>query len=229
MCGRYTLTKQDGVIEDLQASLGLTAQHAWWKPRFNIAPTQPAPVAIVRDGVRVIEMMRWGLVPHWAGKTGKRPPLMINARVETLQSRPVFRDAFERKRCLVPADGFFEWRREGKVPLPQYIHPVPRRVVAFAGIWTRAGDVTSFAIITSRPHPLVAPIHDRMPIVLPHEAYDAWLDPDPARARELLGVPGEAAMHGWLVEPVSSWVNKADHDDPTCIEPAAAPAQRSLF
>jgi len=229
MCGRYTLTKQDGVVEDLQASLGLTAQHAWWKPRFNIAPTQPAPVAIVRDGERVIEMMRWGLVPHWAGKTGKRPPLMINARVETLQSRPVFRDAFERKRCLVPADGFFEWRRENKVPLPQYIHPAPRRVVAFAGIWTRAGDVTSFAIITSRPHPLVAPIHDRMPIVLPHDAYDAWLDPDPARARELLGVPGEAAMHGWLVEPVSSWVNKADHDDPVCIEPVAAPAQRSLF
>ncbi len=174
--------------------------------------------------------------PHWAGKDGKRPPLMINARVETLQSRPVFRDAFERKRCLVPADGFFEWRREGKTPLPQYIRPVPRRVIAFAGIWTRnksiltaAGEpVTSFAIITGPPHPLVAPIHDRMPIVLAPEAYAAWLA-DADSARTLLGVPGEAAMHDFAVEPVSSWVNKADHDDPRCIEPAEIPVQRSLF
>ena len=229
MCGRYTLTTTEGMVEDLEATLAPAApQSEWWKPRFNVAPTQPAPVAVLRDGVRLVEMMRWGLVPHWAaktaktGKTGKKPPLMINARVEGIESKPVFRDAFARRRCLVPADGFYEW--QGKTPM--YLHPSPHRFAAFAGVWARAGELFSFAIVTGAPNELVAPIHDRMPIVLDRSAWAAWLDPsvDSDGARALLAVP---PIGDWRAEAVSTWVNKADHDDPRCIEPADS-SQRPL-
>ena len=228
MCGRYTLTRQEGVIEEMQAVLGMVAQSDWWKPRFNVAPTQPAPVVIAHDGVRTLEMMRWGLVPHWAskrGQTGKPAPLMINARVETIEDKPVFREAFHRRRCLVPADGFFEWKRDGKTPRPLYFRPEPRRVIAFAGVWTRAGETTSFAILTGPPNALVAPIHDRMPIVLPREAYAAWLDPD-VDPRGLLHVP---AVGDWRADFVSTRVNAAAHDDPGCIGPPDPPIQGDLF
>src|SRR5882757_1843643 len=112
MCGRYTLTRNEQIVEDLEAALEVSASaDPWWKPRFNVAPTQPAPVVVQRGGARTIELMRWGLVPHWADLAGKKPPLMINARVESLHAKQFFRDALHRKRCLVPADGFFEWVR----------------------------------------------------------------------------------------------------------------------
>src|SRR6478609_4800457 len=101
MCGRYTVTRQESLIQDLEAVLdAATPQNEWWKPRFNVAPTQPAPVVWLRDGARTIEMMRWGLIPFWATKSGAKPPLMINARIESLKSKAVFRDALKRKRCL---------------------------------------------------------------------------------------------------------------------------------
>jgi len=238
MCGRYTLTRHEGVVEDLQAALGVSAQGEWWKPRFNVAPTQPAPVVMLRDGVRTIELMRWGLVPHWAGRDGSRPPLMINARVESLAAKAVFRDALARRRCLVPADGFYEWKREGTPKSgkaqPLYFHPRDRHIFAFAGLWakarTDAGEVLSFTIVTGPPNELVKPVHDRMPIVLAPEAYAAWLDPSlPAEgARTLLGIPsGEA----WIADHVSTKVNSAAIDEPACIAPITddAPAQRSLF
>jgi putative SOS response-associated peptidase YedK len=229
MCGRYTLTKQEDLVDDLEAALDPEAPRSeWWKPRFNVAPTQPAPVVTLRDGARVLELMRWGLVPHWArgeGRDKKKAPLMINARVESLDGKPMFRDALARKRCLVPADGFFEWT---KAKVPMFIHPTQQRFVAFAGLWARAGELRSFTIVTGPANPLVAPIHDRMPIVLDHRAWAAWLDPalDAAGAHALLGVP---PVGDWRAEPVSTWVNKADHDDPRCIEPAARPKQRDLF
>jgi putative SOS response-associated peptidase YedK len=246
MCGRYTLTRQDGIVEDLQASLGpgITASE-WWKPRFNVAPTQPAPVITLHDGVRTIEMMRWGLLPFWAGREGgTKPPLMINARVESLKAKQFFRDALDRKRCLVPADGFFEWIREGKgktaVKQPLYFHRGDKKIFAFAGLWARmrtdAGDETlSFTIITSKPNDLVRPVHDRMPIVLAEDAYATWLDPtlDGEAVRPLLGIPSD---EGWVSEAVSKRVNTAANDDPSCIAPADPeppsddePRQRSLF
>jgi putative SOS response-associated peptidase YedK len=236
MCGRYTVTRQEGLIEDLEATLDEgVAGNEWWKPRFNVAPTQPAPVVTLRDGVRVIELMRWGLVPFWGTKPGAKPPLMINARVESLDAKQVFRDALERKRCLVPADGFFEWRRTGDAkakPIPQYIHPSPHRFIAFAGLWARAKtdagrELHSFTIVTGKPNELVKPIHDRMPIVLDRSAWAAWLDPslDGDGAHALLGVP---PVGDWRVDEVSTWVNKADHDDPSCIVPVT-PKQGSLF
>jgi putative SOS response-associated peptidase YedK len=239
MCGRYTLTRQDDLVDDLEAALDPAApSNPWWKPRFNISPTQDAPVVTLREGVRTIEMMRWGLVPFWAGRRSddrggpaagpvrpaKKPPLMINARVESVDEKPVFRDALERKRCLVPADGFFEWKRSGKLALPMFIHPEPRHVVAFAGLWARtrtdAGLVHSFTIVTGPANELVRPIHDRMPIVLDRGTWAAWLDPALTReaARALLGV---VPVGDWRRDPVSTWVNKPDHDDPRCIEPAS--------
>jgi putative SOS response-associated peptidase YedK len=163
---------------------------------------------------------------------------MINARVEGLRDKPVFRDALARKRCLVPADGFYEWRKEGSgksaTKQPMWIHPQPRHTIAFAGLWARVrtdqGLVHSFSIITGPANPLVAPIHDRMPVVLAPSAYSAWLDPslDAEGARELLGVP---PVDDWIAEPVSSHVNSAQHEGPDCIAPAVvqSPSQRSLF
>lgn len=235
MCGRYTVTRQEDLIEDLEAALDpATPQNEWWKPRFNVAPTQPAPVVTLRDGVRTLEMMRWGLIPFWGTKPGSgKPPLMINARVESLDAKQVFRDALAHKRCLVPADGFFEWKHTGKVPTPMYIHPDDHRFVAFAGLWARAKadsgrEITSFTIVTGPPNELVRPIHDRMPIVLDRSAWSAWLDPslDGEGAHALLGVP---PVGNWRVDEVSTWVNKADHDDPSCIVPVHGAAQRELF
>jgi putative SOS response-associated peptidase YedK len=246
MCGRYTLTRHEKIVEDLQAALEISAaEDPWWKPRWNVAPTQPAPVVTRRGDARAIELMRWGLVPHWAGHDGKKAPLMINARVESLTAKQFFRDALERKRCLVPADGFFEWTarareagKPGKKPPPQpfYFHPRGDGLFAFAGLWARTRDDRgveqhSFTIITARSNDLVRPIHDRMPIVLDRSAHAAWLDPavDAAAARALLGHPAGA---DWVREPVSTWVNKVDHDDPRCIAPPAvdqAPEQGRLF
>ena len=240
MCGRYTLTRNDDIVESFEATLAASAAaDPWWKPRYNVAPTQPAPVILRRGDARSAELMRWGLVPHWASLDGKPPPLMINARLESLHAKQWFRDALAHKRCLVPMDGYFEWVKAlaaGKKspPQPFYFHPRGEGLCAFAGLWARsrtdAGDeLHSFTIITARANDLVRPIHDRMPIVLPPTAYAAWLDPtvDGEAARGLLGDP---AGGDWLREPVSTWVNKAEHDDPACIAPAAAtPGQGRLF
>jgi putative SOS response-associated peptidase YedK len=240
MCGRYTLTSHEDIVEDLQASLDVEAAgDPWWKPRFNVAPTQPAPVVTLHDGARTIELMRWGLVPHWVDPGGKKPPLMINARLESLDAKQMFRDALERKRCLVPADGFFEWISArgahgptGKAkPAPYYFHPRGRgRLFAFAGLWARSRDIhgdelRSFTIVTTRANSLVRPIHDRMPIVLAPDVYAAWLDPglDADGAHALLDQP---AGDDWVREAVSTWVNHADHDDPQCIAPAEDPTAR---
>jgi len=243
MCGRYTLTRNDHIAEAFEAMpQAAAAADPWWKPRFNVAPTQPAPVITRRGGAREVELMRWGLVPHWASLPGARPPLMINARLESLSAKQWFRDALARKRCLVPTDGFFEWvrpqpaARGGKKPPPQpfYFHPASHRLCAFAGLWARSRDdhgneLHSFTIITAPAIDLVRPIHDRMPIVVARDAYAAWLDPavDGDAARALL-VP---AAEGWTREPVSTWVNKADHEGPACIAPipGGPTGQQRLF
>lgn len=237
MCGRYTLTRHEDVPGDLQASLGLdVAGNEWWKPRFNVAPTQPSPVITRHDGKRTVEMMRWGLVPFWATKPGQpRPPLMINARKESLDAKQWFREALAERRCLVPADGFFEWKKlDAKRTQPIYLRPESHALIAFAGLWAKAkaadgSEVLSFAIVTGPPNELVKPIHDRMPVVLARESYSAWLDPtvDGAHARELLAVP---PVGDWRGVPVSPHVNKATNDDPECIvELPTTAGQLTLF
>jgi putative SOS response-associated peptidase YedK len=223
MCGRYTVTSPGEAARELEAAIDPAApQSEWWKPRFNVAPTQRAPVVTLRDGVRAIEMMRWGLLPFWTARPGAKPPLMINARVESVEGKAVFRDALARKRCLVPADGFFEWKRAGKgaAAEPMYFHPERAHLVAFAGLWARAktdaGELHSFTIITGKPNALVKPIHDRMPVVLEKSAWAAWLDPANADPMSLLGIPD---VGDWIAEQVSTRVNKHVNDDAECIAP----------
>jgi putative SOS response-associated peptidase YedK len=225
MCGRYTLTNPDDVAVEIVAALDpQAAMDEWFRPRFNVAPTQRAAVVTLHGSARTVEMMRWGLLPFWSAKQGARPPLMINARVESLDAKPMFRDALERKRCLVPASGFYEWKHAGKLRETMYFRP-GHKLAAFAGLWARvktdAGELRSFTIVTGAAAPLVAPVHDRMPLVLPREMWAAWLDPalDADGAHALLGVPDVAGLAGWSVEHVSSWVNSVDHDDARCIAP----------
>lgn len=226
MCGRYTLTSKAGLVEELGVAADEPAEPSeWWRPRFNIAPTQPAPVVLERDGARVLEMMRWGLVPHWAESLaiGAR---MINARVETLERKPAFRDAVKDRRCLVPADGFFEWRLRGPgrsaKKIPFYLRPVPRRLVAFAGVWERWKSpdgiwITSFAIVTGPPNDLAAKFHDRMPVVLAPEHYAIWLSNQPFPP-EVLAVPPVA---DWRAAEVTPKANSPDFDDPEAVDPIA--------
>ena len=214
MCGRYILASD---LDGLQARFGFEAGALSYGPRYNIAPTQEvlvitkAPADIAADNPtnniqrgRRAEMMRWGLVPSWAKdiSLGSR---MINARGETLAEKPAFRAAYRKRRCLIPADGFYEWKREGKRKVPMYIFPKSRRPFAFAGLWESwrapSGDtVRSCAIVTTSPNSFIEPIHNRMPVMLSQEAEGLWLDPlveDPGVLGQLL-TPFPARGYGRL-------------------------------
>lgn len=210
MCGRFSL----GVDADrLVAEFGLAATPEEHRPRFNIAPTQPV-LAVVRapEGLRV-GSLRWGLIPR--GGAPRRGPL-INARAETIGQRPTFSDAFRRRRCWILADGFYEWRREpGGQRVPYHIRLPDGRPFAFAGIWDRGEDAAaSCAILTTEPSPAVAPIHDRMPVILRAAVRDAWLEPrtDAAALLPLLR-PYEGPLE---VTRVSTRVNSVANDDAAC-------------
>src|SRR5262245_36962697 len=220
MCGRYTLTDPDPRM--LRFRFGLTEAAAIeQQPRYNVAPTDPV-LAIRLNGDRIREpgVLRWGLIPHYADPdTFDR--LLINARAETLAEAPSFRDAFETHRCLIVADGFYEWRAEETGKKPVWITRPDRDPFAFAGLWAAARQadgsfVHSCAIVTSTPGEVVAPIHDRMPVILEQEAEAAWLDPgsDPDRLLELLTPTDDLA-----VTEVSDAVNDVRQDGPALIEP----------
>jgi putative SOS response-associated peptidase YedK len=199
--------------------------------RYNIAPTQEiAAVRITPDsGQRELAMLKWGLVPAWADdpKTGAH---WINARCETAAEKPAFRSAFRQRRCLVPADGFFEWRTEGKRKLPHYITLADGGLFAMAGLWERwhreGQTIESCTILTTDANDLVRPLHDRMPVILPPEFYDHWLDPrvhDPEELKSLLRCfPAERMA----VLPVDPAVNSPANDDPRCIQSLR---QKGLF
>jgi putative SOS response-associated peptidase YedK len=213
MCGRFTLT----VAPDaLLAELGLAPVEDF-APRFNIAPTQNVlAVAAARAGERRLGVLRWGLVPHWADDiaVGAR---MINARSETAATRAAFREAFDRRRCLIVADGFYEWRKEAgrKVPL-RFVQP-DRQPFTFAGLWERwrqkdGTDLHTCTILTTRPNAVVAPIHDRMPVIIAPADRERWLDraADAAAVADLLHPPPDDALEGY---PVSDRVNAVANDD----------------
>lgn len=198
----------------------------WFNPRFNIAPTQPAPV--VRMNPRQAEPQRqfvglhWGLVPSWAGDRtiGNR---MINARAETAADKPAFRAALRRRRCLVVADGFYEWQRVGKLRRPMFIHMRDDRPFAFAGLWEswEGADhsaLESCTILTTAANDLVRPVHDRMPVIVAPEDYGRWLDPlvqTPEPVLPLLRPYPSEAMEAY---PVSARVNSPARDEPGCVE-----------
>ena len=217
MCGRFTIVP----TIDFSERFGLPAGTAM-PPRYNVAPGQEVPV-LVRDGANRLVPMTWGFLPP-AGKdpAGGRP--MINARAETLLSRPSFRDAAMSRRCLVPASGFYEWRREGRRKVPFYIRLKEAPVFAFAGIYdpgtgpSGCGCAT-FAVITTTPNELVAPLHDRMPAILPRDREADWARPGPVAPSDLgaLLVPFPAPeMEAY---PVSSAVNDPQNDGPGLIRP----------
>jgi putative SOS response-associated peptidase YedK len=217
VCGRYTLAAH---ATELVEAFDVPLPDFELTPRYNIAPGQDAPVVAQDRHGRRIGKLTWGLVPGWQDEP--RKPL-INARCESVLTRPSFREAFERRRCLVPADGFYEWKREGKAKLPFWIHPAEGGLISFAGIWERwsrpdAGPRHTFAILTMAASAEVAAIHDRMPVVITAADRDAWLD------RETDGEAALALLHGGAVprfvcRPVSARVNRPQEDDAGLIEP----------
>jgi putative SOS response-associated peptidase YedK len=205
------------VVAEMGVELGLDI-----RPRYNVAPMQQVLAIRPRDGKRHAELLRWGLVPSWADdpKIGNR---LINARADTVASKPSFRSAFKRGRCLVLADGFYEWKAAGKAKQPFFIRLKSDEPFAFAGLsehWHRGEQtVDSCALITTEPNELMATIHDRMPVILRPDDYDAWLDPatDKDAAQVLLRPYPADEM---TATPVSTLVNSPKNDVAACIEPA---------
>jgi len=226
MCGRFTLTELDPAVLTETFFLGGGVPNL--PPRYNIAPTQPV-ATVVRDvehGDNRLVLMRWGLIPHWA-KDPKIGNKLINARGETVHEKPSFRAALRRRRCLIVADGFYEWQAQPDGPKqPMYITLVDHQPFGFAGLWEQwtepdSGDtLTTCTIITTSPNALLKPIHNRMPVILPREDYAAWLDPersDPAQVMPLLRPYPAERMTAY---PVSRRVNAPTFDDPSLIERA---------
>jgi putative SOS response-associated peptidase YedK len=218
MCGRFTLRTP---LHLLMRHFNLSAQEEWQLPlRYNIAPTQEIAVVVETDAGRALEMMRWGLIPSWS-KDPKLGPPLFNARSETVAEKPSFRTALRRRRCLIPADGFYEWKKEGKLKLPFYIRRPDEQPFAFAGLWEQWQDVTSCTVLTTTANDLMKPLHDRMPVILSPNDYDVWLDlrnDDPEKLKYLF----EPLPDDELVAlPVNTVVNNARHDAPDCIESMA--------
>ncbi len=219
MCGRYTL-KTSAI--DLQREFNLDAEPQL-EARYNIAPTQAAPV-IVDTAPRRLTLARWGLIPTWA-KDARIAAKLINARSETLAEKPAFKDLLLDHRCLVPCDGFYEWRRHGKQKTPMFIEAPEHGPLAMAGLWTswrspEGVDVMTFTIVTTAANETVRPIHDRMPAFLDREARARWLSGPTKDAAALLEL-----LRPWHAGPlrayeVSPHVNAVAADDPTCIAPA---------
>lgn len=223
MCGRFTLTAELGyVAETLAAEISPALEG--FQPRYNIAPTDEAPVVIAVPGGRRAGPMRWGLVPHRADspRAGAR---LINARSETVATRSAFRDSFLARRCLVPADGFYEWEARATGRQPYWIHRPGSALFAMAGIWAlwRDGDgarLATFAILTREAPEPIRRLHDRVPVILPQDCWTDWL----ARGTVLKSLqaiversdPPELRLH-----PVARAVNRAGHEDPDCTKEVA--------
>jgi len=223
MCGRFTLTADPDELRQAFSWLnipdGLT-------PRYNVAPSQPVAV-VPNDGKNQLDFYTWGLIPSWA----KDPSIgdrMINARAETLAEKPSFRSAFRRRRCLIPADGFYEWRQVpgSKTKTPMYIQLKSGNPFAFAGLWERwdskdGSTILSCTIITTQPNELMEPIHNRMPVILPEEAYKLWLDPGEPDQRQLAALLKSYPASEMAAYPVSTLVNSPANDRAECVAPLA--------
>jgi putative SOS response-associated peptidase YedK len=236
MCGRYTLTSSGEAV----ATLFDLVEIPQLPIRYNLAPTQEAPVVrvLAPGGPRSLALLRWGLVPYWADDPaiGNR---MINARSESVAEKPAYKSSFKKKRCLIATDGFYEWKKEGKAKQPYLIRRRDRQPFAFAGLWSswkspEGTPLETFTVLTTSANETIRELHDRMPVILERDAFGLWLDPkvdDAARLQELL-VPAPADLLETV--RVSKAVNSPANDGPDCIEPlvdheAPAPAQQSLL
>lgn len=222
MCGRYTLsTPSDDIalLFDISELMPLP-------PRYNLAPTQEAAVVRVTEpgAPRRLDLLKWGLIPYWAKEAaiGNR---MINARSESVAEKPAYRSSFKKKRCLIPADGFYEWKKEGKLKQPFLIRRKDTKPFAFAGLWSswwdqeRSQKVDTFTILTTDANDLMRPLHDRMPVVLDRENFDLWLDPKVEDASKLQPLLVPYSGDDFEAFPVSRLVNSPTNDLPNCIEP----------
>lgn len=218
MCGRFTLRTP---ARDVARAFGV-APEPDWPPRYNVAPTQSVPAVRQLPGEpRQLVFLQWGLIPSWADdpSIGNR---LINARAETLASKAAFRGALRQRRCLIPCDGFYEWQKQGRLKQPYYLTVAGGGLFALAGLWEHweHGElaIESFTIVTTEANSLLAPLHDRMPVILPPAAYDLWLDPseqDVQRLQPLLSPYPAEAMSCRAVSPL---VNSPRNDNPACLE-----------
>jgi putative SOS response-associated peptidase YedK len=222
MCGRFVQAADPTWYAEVFAADAIETESL--RPSYNVAPTDPVYAIAAYEGTRVLVSFRWGLLPAWAPDR-KLAARTINARIETAAALPAFRDAFARKRCLIPADGFYEWQARPKGKLPHYIYRSDRRPFAFAGLWSSWSDpdsgerVRTCTILTGKPNTVVGAIHDRMPVVVPEGAWEAWLDPASPNPEGLASTftpfdAGATALH-----PVSTLVNRVANNLPECIAP----------
>jgi len=224
MCGRYVITSPPAAI---RALFGY-AEQPNFPARYNVAPTQPIPIMRLADAQRHFALMRWGLIPAWV-KDPKGFSLLINARAESVLDKPAFRNAMRRRRCLIPADGFYEWRETGGRKQAFFVRRKDGAPFAFAGLyetWTgpNGEELDTAAIVTTNANRTLSVIHDRMPVILPVEAFDLWLDcakVDAPTATALLVPARDDAMEAYQVSPA---VNRVANDTAALIAPYAEPA-----
>jgi len=223
MCGRFTLALEH---ERLLLQYGFIDVDFTFRPRYNIAPMQESPIVAIDEGKRVLQLMRWGLVPSWSKDEtiGNR---LINARGETVREKPSFRASFKRRRCLVPSTGYYEWkelpesRPTKKIKAPMYFTVNNGEPFSFAGLWDSwerfdGKKLVTFTIITTEPSPLAAKVHNRMPVILARESEHLWLEGDDSTAAELI----QSYQNDDLgVYEVSKFVNAPRNDSSECIEP----------
>jgi putative SOS response-associated peptidase YedK len=219
MCGRFTLTTD---LDRLEERFSFRAANLRYVPRYNIAPSQQV-LTVIDDEGRHAELLHWGLIPSWA----KDPAIgnrMINARAETLAEKPSFRRALQKRRCLILADGFYEWKKEGKKKAPMFIGLKSHEPFAFAGLWEtwkspEGEPIQSCTIITTEPNTLMTSIHNRMPVILSRDAEAVWLDRTVEDAQKLLPLLVPYAAKVMAAYAVSPLVNSPRNDTPACTEP----------
>jgi putative SOS response-associated peptidase YedK len=223
MCGRFV----QHADADIYASQFELASVCELHPRYNVAPTQPVlAVRQTAEGSRELVPLRWGLIPAWSKGPDSRYS-MINARADTIATKPAYRDAFKRRRCLIPAEGFYEWKAEGKGKAPYLVRRKDGAPFALAGLWERWKDpegepVESCTIVVTSANALVSEIHDRMPVIIGRGDYATWLDPETKDAERLQALLQPADPDDLTLHPVSRLVNSPRNDGPELLEPVAA-------
>jgi len=221
MCGRYTIIASP---EALRALFRYEEQPNF-PPRYNVAPTQPIAIVRLVDGKRHFALVRWGLLPSWV-KDPKTFTLLINARGESAAEKPAFRAAMKRRRCLIPADGFYEWQKAGDRKRPFYVRAKSGAPLAFAGLWEswtgpNGEELETAAIVTTRANRTLSPIHERMPVIVPPEGFDLWLDGatvDATTASALIAPAPDNLLEAY---EISTAVNRTANDNPKLLEPVA--------
>ena len=224
MCGRFALmTSTEQLAEDFGVPQAALAEMPLSVPRYNIAPSQPvAAIRLAENGARELTFFQWGLIPSWA-KDVKFGSKLINARSETVAEKPSFRAAFKRRRCIIPADGFYEWQKTESGKQPMFIQAADKRPLPLAGLWefwrSPTGDaIQSCTILTTGPNEMMAAIHNRMPVILEAEDFESWLDPGPSPT-DAMHLFRAYPAHKMMAYPVSTLVNNPRNDTAACIEP----------